>query len=40
MEKVDNAILTYEKTIRISNCDGKTINIINYRNYNNIKKSK
>ena len=40
MEKVDNSILTYEKTIRISNYDGKTINIINYRNYNNIKKTK
>jgi hypothetical protein len=40
MEKVDDSILTYEKTIRISNCDGKTINIINYRNYNNIKNTK
>lgn len=39
-QKVNNSVLTYEKTLRISNYEGKTINIINYRNYNRISKKK
>lgn len=39
-KKVANSVLTYEKTLRISNNENKTINIINYRNYNRIVKNK
>lgn len=34
----DNSILTYEKTLRISNYENTTINIVNYRHYNKIDK--
>ena len=37
---VSNSTLVYEKTLRIANCEDKTINIINYRNYNRISKKK
>lgn len=40
MQKVSNSVLTYEKTLRISNYDGKTINIINYRNFMKITKKR
>lgn len=40
MQKLGNSVLTYEKTLRISNYDNKTINIINYRNYNKLVKNK
>lgn len=36
----DNSILTYEKTLRISNYENTTINIVNYRHYNKIENNK
>lgn len=40
MQKVGNAALTYEKTIKLTDDDGKTCNVINYRHYNKKRKSK
>lgn len=40
MKKVNGSVLVFEKTIKISNNDGKTINIINYRKYDNVKNFK
>lgn len=40
MREVGNAALTYEKTIKIVDDDGKTCNIINYRYYNKKRKPK
>jgi hypothetical protein len=34
MKKVKDDVLTYEKTIQLTNSDGKIINLINYRHYN------
>ncbi len=34
MHEIGNCALTYEKTIKISDDNGKTCNIINYRHYN------
>ena len=34
MREIGSAALTYEKTIKLVNDDGKTCNIINYRHYN------
>lgn len=36
MEFVGSAPLTYEKTIEITDFEGKTVNVINYRQYNRI----
>lgn len=38
MQKVGNAALTYEKTIKLTDDDGKTCNVINYRHYNKKRK--
>lgn len=37
-EKLNNDVLTYEKTIQITNNEGNIINRINYRHYNKISK--
>lgn len=39
MKELGGAVLTYEKTIQLSD-DGKVINTINYRHYNALKKEK
>lgn len=36
----DNSILTYEKTLRISNYENTTLNIVNYRHYDKLEKKK
>ena len=38
MREIGSAVLTYEKTIKLVNDDGKTCNIINYRHYNKKRK--
>ena len=40
MREIGNAALTYEKTIRLADDDGKFYNTINYRHYNKKRKSK
>lgn len=37
---VSNSVLTYEKTLRISNYENKTLNVVNYRNYRKVSKNK
>jgi hypothetical protein len=39
MQKLGGAVLTYEKTVQLSD-DGKVINQINYRHFNDLKKEK
>lgn len=34
MQEIDNAVLTYEKTVKIVSDDGKVYNTINYQHYN------
>jgi hypothetical protein len=38
MQEIGSAVLTYEKTIKITDDNGKTCNIINYRHYNKKRK--
>lgn len=38
MEKVGDAALTYEKTIKLTDDDGQICNVINYRHYNKKRK--
>lgn len=38
MQEIGNAILTYEKTVKIVDDDGRACNIINYRHYNKKRK--
>lgn len=38
MQEIGNAVLTYEKTIKLVDNDGNTCNVINYRHYNKKRK--